>query len=315
MEKVSRNFKRLAASVLPSPEEQDRFIAAVCSGENGSPALLWLGDPGDSPFESLAPVSWQPFFVQRVRGDEKAGSHPMHERGQYYCMDLASVFMSVPFMTLAPNVPAFVVDLCASPGGKSACAWRSLKPDMLIANEVVGKRTAALISNIRRCGIRPCVVTNSDPEKIAEEFRMAADLVIVDAPCAGQALLSRGRHSDSCFHPVTINRNAMRQRRIIANAAAVVSPGGYLSYMTCSYSKEENEGILEWFLNQRADFSPVKIESLKGLESNIAHFPCYRLWPQQGHGAGGFTSLLRRSGEGGRNGCTDWERIRAVWRS
>ncbi|MEG5173865.1 hypothetical protein [Microcoleus sp. B3-D7] len=76
-----------------------------------------------------------------------------------------------------------------------------------------------------------------------------ANLVIVDAPCTGQSLLAKGDKAPGCFHHVTINSNANRQKRIFANSAKIVAPQGYLVYMTCTYSTAENEQVSEWLLS------------------------------------------------------------------
>ncbi|NLV95346.1 MAG: hypothetical protein GX031_12510, partial [Candidatus Riflebacteria bacterium] len=63
------------------------------------------------------------------------------------------------------------------------------------------------------------------------------------------SLLVKGAQSqNSCFHPATINMNSNRQKKIIANSGKTVVDGGYLLYMTCTYSKEENEDVVKWFI-------------------------------------------------------------------
>ena len=79
-------------------------------------------------------------------------------------------------------------------------------------------------------------------------------MVIVDAPCTGQSLLAKGDKALGCFHPVSINKSASRQKRIMANAAQTVAGGGYLAYMTCTFSTEENEQVGEWLMKQFPQF-------------------------------------------------------------
>src|SRR5690606_2144976 len=158
--------------------------------------------------------------------------------GQFYVFDFASVLMGLP-MTEIPLEKPSVLDLCASPGGKSVFAWRALSPSRLVSNEVIGKRTAALRSNLKRCHL-PAEVKSLDPEifvKEGQEF----DVVIVDAPCSGQSLIAKGETAPGCFHPTNVNTCMKRQRRITANAAQCVKDGGYMLYSTCTYSPEENE--------------------------------------------------------------------------
>jgi len=295
----SRNLQRIASSLFMDLEQQELFVKNLSRIGRGEAALLWLKDGVENPFKFKPPFSWQPEIVTRVDKNEHPGKHPLHADGAFYCLDMASVFMAMPFLGLERNLNC-VVDVCASPGGKSLLAWKFLQPKLLIANENIGKRTAALISNIKRCRMQSCIVSNNDPKVLSEALKACVDLVIVDAPCSGQSLMAKGEKAASCFHPVTINKCAMRQRRIIANSAQMVAPGGFLAYMTCTFSREENEDILEWFLKRHSDFQACEVSSLADFQSNLADFPCYRLWPQKLEGAGGFTSLLQRSVDPGR---------------
>ena len=141
----------------------------------------------------------------------------------------------------------------------------------------------------------------------------SADVVIVDAPCSGQSLVARGRDAPGCFHPATINLNANRQRRILANAATCVAREGSLLYITCTYSEKENERNLEWFLNHFADFAAVPVPALSRHQSHLSSHPCYRLWPQETWGAGGFVARLERSS--GPSQPMNLAEVRPVWTS
>jgi 16S rRNA C967 or C1407 C5-methylase (RsmB/RsmF family) len=204
------------------------------------------------------------------------------------------VFAIAPLLTVHSPIN-LVVDMCASPGGKSIFAWVALQPKLLISNEVIGKRTAALISNLKRCHIGPAIATNIDSKNLAQEITKTAQVVLVDAPCSGQSLIAKGGKAPGCFHPVTINMNANRQKRILANSAQLVAPGGHLMYMTCTYSVEENEQVVGWFLQRFPQFQPIPIPDLAAYQSHLAEFSCYRMFPQSNSGAGAFTVLFENT--------------------
>ena len=86
----------------------------------------------------------------------------------------------------------------------------------------------------------------------------------------------------------------MRQRRLLAESSERVVSGGHLAYMTCTFSPEENEEVVSWFLSKFPGWAAVAVCALAGCESLLAPFPCYRDWPHRGPGSGGFTALLRR---------------------
>ncbi|WOD37836.1 RsmB/NOP family class I SAM-dependent RNA methyltransferase [Nodosilinea sp. E11] len=280
-------------------EESDRaaFIDALVHPQPYPAAIVWTQPrPEQVPFAIAPPLPWQPAWVDRLAADQRPGRHALHQAGAYYCLDMASVFAAAVFSAIAIPVES-VLDLCAAPGGKSLLARQAFHPDRLWCNEVVRKRVKILISNLKRCGATEALVFNLDPQAFAEQMPHSASVVIVDAPCSGQSLLAKGDQALGCFHPVTIKKNASRQKRILTSAAQTVAGGGYLAYMTCTFSSEENEQVAEWLLKKFPQFEAVEVPVLADYASPLASFPCYRLWPQSGLGAGGFTVLLRHRQE------------------
>jgi 16S rRNA C967 or C1407 C5-methylase (RsmB/RsmF family) len=118
---------------------------------------------------------------------------------------------------------------------------------------------------------------------------------MVDAPCSGQSLVARGKESPGCFHPATINMNANRQRRILSNSVKTVRSGGYLIYMTCTYSLKENERNVDWLLKKNPEFESVSVNTISEYQSSYSTRHCYRMWPMGGEGAGGFVAVLKKT--------------------
>lgn len=300
MDKPSNLLLKLSRHLFNS-SNQEKFIKALIAPNPFHPCILWCKEkPAILPFAVEPPISWQPPFVDRLSLGEKPGQHPLHEQGYFYCLDFSSIFAASTLLTLDFPVP-LVFDMCAAPGGKSIFAWRVLQPELLMCNEVIGKRTGMLISNLKRCDISPSVVLSKDSSIVAKLIYNTSQVVIVDAPCTGQSLLAKGGKAPGCFHPTAVNKSANRQKRIIANSAQIVAPQSYLAYMTCTYSSEENEQVCEWFLERFPQFHPVVIPHLAAYQSHLATFPCYRMWPHDGLGAGAFTVLFKNTDEGQAN--------------
>ncbi|WP_353929625.1 RsmB/NOP family class I SAM-dependent RNA methyltransferase [Okeanomitos corallinicola TIOX110] len=298
MEKPSNLLLKVARRLFNNADEQARFIAALVDPQPFSPCILWCQErPQISPFVVEISTLWQPKFIDRLNISEKPGQHFLHQQGYFYCLDFSSVFAASVLLTINQPI-SLIFDMCAAPGGKSIFAWKALQPDLLISNEVIGKRLGMLISNLKRCQIQPSCVVNRDPSIFAESFSQSSNLVIVDAPCTGQSLLAKGGKAPGCFHHTSINKSANRQKRIIANSAQVVAPQGYLLYMTCTYSPEENEQVCEWFLEKFPQFKAVKVEHLSTYQSHLTDIPCYRMFPQDRLGAGAFTVLLQNTEDG-----------------
>jgi 16S rRNA C967 or C1407 C5-methylase (RsmB/RsmF family) len=297
-DKISNLLLKLSRQLFDDVDERQAFLSALTRPQPFHPTILWTqARPAKPPFELVDSLPWQPTFVDRLAPDQKPGQHSLHDQGYFYCLDFSSVFAVSPLLTLAQN-PPIVLDMCASPGGKSIFSWVGLQPDKLLSNEVIGKRSAQLISNLKRCQVSPGAVLRADSHILAEVIPKTAQLVLVDAPCSGQSLLAKGGKAPGCFHPVNLNKNANRQKRILANSAQIVAPQGHLLYMTCTYSLEENERVLEWFLQRFPNFQTVTVEPLTKYQSHLTQHSCYRLFPQSRLGAGSFTVLLKNCDEG-----------------
>lgn len=295
MVEASRLLLKLSRRLFENISDREAFVECLTHPKPQNPCLLWCQPkPPLLPFALEPPLTWQPQFVDRLHLGEQPGKHPLHEQGAYYCLDFSSVFAASSLLTVQGAI-AQVIDVCAAPGGKSVFAWTALQPSRLLSNEVIGKRTAQLIANLKRCQVRPAAVTTLDSQVLAHTIPCSASVVIVDAPCTGQSLLAKGGKAPGCFHPININNNANRQKRILANSAQLVAGGGYLAYMTCTYSPEENEQVLAWLLERFPQFQAIAVSHLAAFQSHLTAIPCYRLFPQQGLGSGAFTALLQNT--------------------
>jgi 16S rRNA C967 or C1407 C5-methylase (RsmB/RsmF family) len=311
----SKFLFKLSQTLFQDAAQQQAFLDALIHPQAFLPCILWTTERPDTlPFSIAATVSWQPDFVDRLALGEKPGQYPLHHSGHFYCLDFSSVFAISVLQTLTQPM-SHILDMCASPGGKSIFAWKALQPDLLISNEVIGKRLGALISNLKRCQIHPAIALSLDSKILAAELPQTMDLVLVDAPCTGQSLIAKGDKAPGCFHPVMINKNANRQKRILANSAQLVAPNGYLAYMTCAYSVEENEQVCAWLIKRFPQFVPVSVPHLTAYQSQLTELPCYRMFPHDRLGAGAFTILLKNQADGDRQPLPSNFLDHAKWQS
>ena len=90
-----------------------------------------------------------------------------------------------------------------------------------------------------------------------------------------------------------------RGAAILAAAAKLVKAGGRLIYATCSLLTEENEGIVEAFLAQRADFRLCDATEILAHHKIAIDSGAYlRLLPHK-HGTDGFFgAVLERRATG-----------------
>ncbi|MEP7277140.1 MAG: RNA methyltransferase [Bacteroidota bacterium] len=224
---------------------------------------------------------------------------PLFHAGVYYVQEASSMFLEqVIRQTVDCLRPLRVLDLCASPGGKSTLLQSLISPDsLLVSNDAIKSRAAILEENTTKWGSANTVVTNNDPSHFAR-LENYFDIMVVDAPCSGSGLFRRDPQAVNEWSESNVQLCSQRQQRIIADAWPALRHNGLLIYATCSYSKEENEFILDWLMeNFRAD--TVKIETpdewnITETVSNIHSAYGYRFYPDKTKGEGFFIAALQK---------------------
>ncbi|MEA4822875.1 MAG: RsmB/NOP family class I SAM-dependent RNA methyltransferase [Clostridiaceae bacterium] len=193
--------------------------------------------------------------------DSGAGKHPYHAAGLYYLQEPSAQSVVT---ALDPQPGMRILDLCAAPGGKSTHAAARLgDTGLLIANECVPARAQILMHNLERMGARRYAVTQAMPEAFTRDFAGWFDAVLADVPCSGEGMFRREPAAVREWTPAAAAACATRGRKILAAAANLVRPGGYLLYSTCTYHPDENEGAVERLLRERPDFELVPIDAVR----------------------------------------------------
>lgn len=223
-------------------------------------------------------VSWANeayYFDENVR----PGKHPYHEMGLYYIQEPSAMSAAA---LLAPKPGMRVLDLCAAPGGKSTQLATYLGDSgLLVSNEINTQRSRILSQNIERMGIKNAIVTNEDSFVLASHFPGFFNAIQVDAPCSGEGMFRKLPEAIEQWSMENVAICATRQKEILDNAAVMLKPGGVIVYSTCTFSKEENEDVIEYFLERHPDFTLEEME---------------RFWPHKVDGEGHFVAKLVRRG-------------------
>ena len=155
----------------------------------------------------------------------------------------------------SPPAGASVLDLCASPGGKTVTMSADVGPSgYVVASDVRPQRVRLLASTLTRCRVPNTMVVHVPAEGRLPFRDGAFDLVVIDAPCSGLGTVRRDPDIRWRRSPDDLMRFAAAQRDLLARAADLVKPGGRLLYSTCSSEPEENEEVVASFLRDRGDF-------------------------------------------------------------
>jgi NOL1/NOP2/fmu family ribosome biogenesis protein len=191
-----------------------------------------------------------------------------------------------------------VLDLSAAPGGKSTHIQSLIsKESLLVSNEVIRSRANILKDNIIKWGCANVMVTNNDPKDFAR-LENYFDVIVVDAPCSGSGLF---RREPDAMEEWSLNNVALcsqRQQRILADVWPALKKDAVLIYSTCSYSKEEDEDILDWMTAQLSTANcQLSIEDKWGIVETTSRSgnTGYRFWPDKVKGEGFFLACVRKT--------------------
>ena len=223
------------------------------------------------------------------------GNHPLHHCGAFYIQE-PSAASAVEMLDVREG--DFVLDLCAAPGGKSTQIGAKLNgTGLLWSNEIVKSRAEILLSNIERMGIPNAVVSNARPDLLCRRLSGMFDRVLVDAPCSGEGMFRKNPSAQNEWSVEHVKSCAQRQLLILESAKHALKDGGVLVYSTCTFSKEENEGVIAEFLSRNPDFEAEDAGVSFGRKTT-GH--AVRIFPMDG-GEGHFAARLRKKGESNNN--------------
>jgi 16S rRNA C967 or C1407 C5-methylase (RsmB/RsmF family)/NOL1/NOP2/fmu family ribosome biogenesis protein len=225
---------------------------------------------------------------------------PLFHAGVYYVQEASSMFLEQALkQTLDLSRPLKVLDLCAAPGGKSTLIQSLLTGDsLLVSNEVIRSRAAILEENIVKWGAANVIITQNDPRDF-QRMENYFDLLVVDAPCSGSGLFRREPEAIGEWSLDNVRLCNQRQQRILADCWPALKQEGVLVYCTCSYSKEEDEDILDWLIEEfKAEPLPLAVEEGWRIVETVSKRGGlgYRFYPDKLEGEGFFIAALRKKG-------------------
>ncbi len=233
----------------------------------------------------------------------RPAKHPFYNAGLFYIQEPSA--MSVGAML--PVKPGDrVIDLCAAPGGKSTQAAAKLKgKGILVSNDISASRCKALLKNIELSGVPNCIITNEDPSRLADRFEGFFNRIIVDAPCSGEGMFRKDETAVRSWETHKTEFCCSLQRDILKAAARLLSGDGIIAYSTCTFAPEEDEGMIQEFLNENPDFELMDFDKSGGFIDGQPQWvkggeelkKCGRLMPYKVKGEGHFLCLLHKKGE------------------
>ncbi len=200
---------------------------------------------------------------------------PSFQQGWFYVQDPSSLLAP---RELNPHPGETVLDLCAAPGGKLTYIAQLMRNQgHLVARDISPRRLKLIEQNCARLGVT-CVQlampgTPQGPKHLRDEQQANPpltqplrpshfDRILIDAPCSNTGVMRRRIDVRWRIGPKEITRLSAIQLHLLQEAAPLLKPGGRLVYSTCSLEPEENQQIVQQFVQQHPDFTLQKEREL-----------------------------------------------------
>ena len=202
---------------------------------------------------NLDPLAeWSKVGLKIYSSTVPIGATPEYLSGQYMLQSPSSF---LPVLALNPQPGEKILDMCASPGGKTTYIGQLMKNEgLLVANDLKKERIKSLFFNIHRLGIKNSIITNYDGREFAKLYNKF-DRVLLDAPCSGLGVISKDKSVKmNRTYKEILNNSRLQKELILAAIDSCNAKGkgeGIIVYSTCTISVEENEWVIDYALKHR----------------------------------------------------------------
>jgi len=198
------------------------------------------------------PTRWSPQGIW-VYAAAAVTQLPGFQEGFFQVQGEASQLMSY---LLCPRSGERILDACAAPGGKTTHIAELMEDTgQVIALDRSERGIERIRENSVRLGLRSICAARVDvTRELPAALRDPYDRILVDAPCSGLGTLRS--HPEIKWHrnESDIKRLGCLQRSILDRVVSCLKPGGILVYSTCTLTEDENENVVEDFLDHHREF-------------------------------------------------------------
>lgn len=239
----------------------------------------------------IAPTPYSPIGI-RMGAKLNISRHVLFTEGKIEVQDEGSQLLTY---LVSPKRGMMIADFCAGAGGKTLAIGALMKnTGRLYAFDVSEKRLNNLGQRLKRSGLSNlhAQVISSEQDPKLKRLNGKFDRVLVDAPCSGLGTLRRNPDLKWRQTEQDVLELTQKQTAILARAAKLTKAGGRLIYATCSLLRDENEAIVEAFMQANPEFSLVPAnEILSHHHIALDTGPYLKLLPHL-HGTDGFFAAV-----------------------
>jgi NOL1/NOP2/sun family putative RNA methylase len=170
-----------------------------------------------------------------------------------------AVTSSLASIALGPEQGTCVLDMCASPGGKTShLAALMNNTGFIVANELYSQRQIPLGHTLERLGVLNAVITGYQAQEFPMKHRF--DYILADVPCSAEGRFRQTKEDLAYRETGAKTKIPDLLKKIILRGFDLLKQGGEMLYSTCTYNPEENESVVNFLLHNRdAKLLPIQV--------------------------------------------------------
>lgn len=222
-------------------EYGEKDAEEILDTENTAPIIMArVGSMSvESIDQNLKFICKQPFPMVLIEKTEQISI--IGRSSHYYIQNITPAYLIGSLCEYPILPPKSILDLCASPGGKTLATFDRFPHADYYANDRSENKIERMKENFSKYGLNAKISCFPAEElRIDQKF----DIVIVDAPCSNSGVLNKRPEARWRITAEVLKELTEKQLSLIEHSLRFLAPNGLLWYMTCSILKEENEELI-----------------------------------------------------------------------
>ena len=196
----------------------------------------------------------------------------LFKEGYFTVQDISA---GLPSKILNPKPGDVILDACSSPGGKTTYLAEIMKnKGEIIACDIYEHRLNLVKQNSKRLGINIIETKIQDAAIYNRDFLEKFDKILLDVPCMGIGVIKRKPDIKWQRKKEDIEEITNIQKEILWTCSKYLKSKGEIVYSTCSILKNENENIINEFLDKNKCFKKVLEKNILPNEEQDGFFIC-----------------------------------------
>ena len=197
---------------------------------------------------------------------------------------------------LLENMSGRILDACAAPGGKTAQLIENIDSTSTVtAIEIDSGRAELINENLSRLGHSTELIVDDASDIESWWDSIFFDLILLDVPCSSSGVIRRHPDIKHLRRKDDIYTFQKKQLKIIGSMWKILAPKGRLLYVTCSIFKEENDEVMNQFLEKHDNVALQKLLLNNNiLEKMLKTRYGYQLFPGAINTDGFYFSCLKK---------------------